>query len=144
MERWRKDLYLEHHGIKGMHWGIRRFQNADGSLTSEGKDRYRKNWSDDAKAVSELRKKKLNEMSNAELKKLNERRNLENQYKQLNPTTLQRAIKITATTAAALGTVALLHDNYNRVIKAGKKIVDSADTMMMREVAEAFKDFRLD
>ena len=32
--------YLEHHGIKGMHWGIRRYQNADGSLTEEGKRRY--------------------------------------------------------------------------------------------------------
>lgn len=32
--------YLEHHGIKNMHWGIRRYQNADGSLTEEGKLRY--------------------------------------------------------------------------------------------------------
>lgn len=31
---------LMHHGIKGMHWGIRRYQNADGSLTSQGKKRY--------------------------------------------------------------------------------------------------------
>ena len=32
--------YLEHHGIKGMKWGVRRFQNADGSYTSAGKNRY--------------------------------------------------------------------------------------------------------
>ena len=31
---------LSHHGIKGMRWGIRRFQNPDGSLTDEGKRRY--------------------------------------------------------------------------------------------------------
>lgn len=31
---------LAHHGIKGMKWGIRRFQNPDGSLTSAGKRRY--------------------------------------------------------------------------------------------------------
>ncbi len=31
---------LVHHGIKGMHWGIRRFQNEDGSLTNAGKQRY--------------------------------------------------------------------------------------------------------
>lgn len=31
---------LAHHGILGMHWGIRRFQNKDGSLTSAGKNRY--------------------------------------------------------------------------------------------------------
>lgn len=32
--------YLAHHGILGQKWGIRRFQNKDGSLTSEGKKRY--------------------------------------------------------------------------------------------------------
>lgn len=32
--------YLEHHGILGMKWGVRRFQNADGSYNSAGKKRY--------------------------------------------------------------------------------------------------------
>ena len=31
---------LYHHGIKGMKWGVRRFQNEDGSLTNAGKSRY--------------------------------------------------------------------------------------------------------
>ncbi len=31
---------LYHHGIRGMKWGIRRYQNKDGSLTSAGKNRY--------------------------------------------------------------------------------------------------------
>ena len=31
---------LEHWGIKGMKWGIRRFQNKDGSLTAAGRKRY--------------------------------------------------------------------------------------------------------
>ena len=31
---------LAHHGIKGMHWGVRRYQNADGSYTSAGRARY--------------------------------------------------------------------------------------------------------
>lgn len=34
------DEELKHHGIKGMKWGVRRFQNADGSLTPEGRKRY--------------------------------------------------------------------------------------------------------
>lgn len=33
--------YLIHHGIKGQKWGVRRFQNPDGSLTSEGLQRQR-------------------------------------------------------------------------------------------------------
>lgn len=32
--------YLAHHGIKGQKWGIRRYQNEDGSLTEAGKRRY--------------------------------------------------------------------------------------------------------
>lgn len=31
---------LAHWGVKGMRWGVRRYQNADGSLTPAGKKRY--------------------------------------------------------------------------------------------------------
>ena len=31
---------IAHHGIKGQKWGIRRYQNEDGSLTEDGKKRY--------------------------------------------------------------------------------------------------------
>ena len=34
------DDELYHYGIKGMKWGIRKYQNEDGSLTSAGKSRY--------------------------------------------------------------------------------------------------------
>lgn len=31
---------LYHHGVKGMKWGVRRYQNKDGSITEAGKKRY--------------------------------------------------------------------------------------------------------
>lgn len=50
---------LYHHGIKNMKWGIRRFQNKDGSLTPAGKKRY-----DKEVAKLKAEKKKLrNEIS---------------------------------------------------------------------------------
>ena len=36
--RYTDEIY--HHGIKGQKWGVRRFQNKDGSLTTAGKERY--------------------------------------------------------------------------------------------------------
>lgn len=42
MEKWREELYtntLYHHGIKGQRWGVRRYQNEDGTLTNAGKRR---------------------------------------------------------------------------------------------------------
>ena len=34
------ELVLSHHGILGQKWGVRRYQNADGTLTAAGKKRY--------------------------------------------------------------------------------------------------------
>ena len=38
------DDVIEHHGIKGQKWGVRRFQNEDGSLTAAGRARYLTNF----------------------------------------------------------------------------------------------------
>lgn len=54
------DLYLMHHGIKGMKWGVRRFEDANGHLTPEGKRRY---------AVQDARKYyKINRLQRAQEK----------------------------------------------------------------------------
>ena len=49
--------YLMHHGIRGQKWGVRRFQNPDGSLTDAGKKRvkaaYNKTAEEHAKYIAE-------------------------------------------------------------------------------------------
>ena len=97
---------LRHHGIKGQKWGVRRFQNKDGSLTADGKKRYGaddyKNTLDKVnsagKIVDEVKKynnsaqkssdpdmerrirKSINNMSDKELQQRVQRLNMEDNY----------------------------------------------------------------
>ena len=89
------DSYLEHHGIKGMHWGVRRFQREDGSLTGAGKKRKlaneHKNEAEKSSAlkraghkalgkVYELNEKAYNKLGNKTLASMNKAAK-EEQYK---------------------------------------------------------------
>lgn len=51
----RRELY--HHGIKGMKWGVRRYQNKDGSLTERGKRRMYAEMFDNESKESKERKR---------------------------------------------------------------------------------------
>ena len=58
---------LKHHGVLGMKWGVRRYQNKDGSLTSAGRKRYQPTSSDSA--ITKKVKKDLVSLSGSEFRK---------------------------------------------------------------------------
>ena len=112
---------LQHHGIKGQKWGVRRYRNEDGTLTSAGKKRAK--TLSDSKRVKAIRKKKIKNMSNDELREANNRLQLERQYKDLTKKKSkgEKAVKAFITTAGTLVAVEGAMITYKRI---GKKIVD--------------------
>ena len=75
------EYILYHHGIKGMKWGVRRYQNKDGTLTPAGKKRYEDEVHEDY--TNAHTKKSVKSMSNKELRDRNNRLQMEQQYAQL-------------------------------------------------------------
>ena len=79
---------LYHHGIRGMKWGVRRYQNKDGSLTPAGKKRRDKlegeleklGGGKKATADEAPRKKTVSEMTDDELRVHTNRMQLESNY----------------------------------------------------------------
>lgn len=99
--------FLAHHGVKGMKWGVRK--------------KAPRKMSSDFKKTAKLRSRHPSELSNKQLKTINERTNLEQNYKRMNPT------KIAAGIAAVSGLLATA-EIANKTIKylgspAGKAAV---------------------
>lgn len=117
---------LQHHGIKGQKWGVRRFQNADGSLTAEGKKRYSVN--DYQQAIDKTK---------TAGKIVNEAKTLNNTIKKVNDPAAERRIR---KSAAEMSDIELqkrvqrlnMEDNYTRMmlhrenLERGRTFVDKA------------------
>ena len=107
---------LKHWGVKGQKWGVRRYQNKDGSLTPAGKKRRKSdNYHEDYKKAHD--NKPISQMSTKELQDRNNRLQQEQNYKRLTQKkskgeAVLKAFIATATTIVAIENAAKV---YKRV-----------------------------
>lgn len=146
--------YLEHHGILGMKWGIRRYRNKDGTLTNAGKKRAAKleaerRLLDDAKSknssvsksssTQEVSKKSkdVSEMTDEELNKAINRIRNENTYKELTEPKPNQALR-TAKERLELERdyKRLYNELHPQQEKFSKKLVDKLKTESINAINE--------
>lgn len=128
---------LSHYGIRGMRWGVRRYQNSDGTYTSIGKKRkYQETAHEDY--INAHSKKSIKSMSNAELKARNNRLQMEQQYANLTRKTSsgKKAVQMFIKGAGLLSGAMAAYGTYKKV---GNQALDSIGDWVLRDFQEGLK-----
>lgn len=102
---------LNHVGVLGMRWGRRKGV---------------KKVSQDHAVASKIKKKKLSEMSNEEIKILSNRIRLEQEYKNLNPSKVKRGALLAKASMVTIGQVVSAVSAVSALAGMGKKIYEMA------------------
>ncbi len=112
--------YLMHHGVKGMKWGVRKVKRSASSFNKKRISKY----SNDYNETRTLRRKSSKKLSNEQLRKLNKRMNLEQEYNRLSTSQVNRGLSIVKNIVSTAGVVGSLYAiSKSDYTKAGVDII---------------------
>lgn len=113
--------YLMHYGVLGMKWGRRKFRS---SISKSLKKKRTDSYSSDYQETRKMRRKSSKKLSNDELKKLNNRMRLEQEYNRLSTLQVNRGLEVAKKTVAISGTIGGLYAiSQSDYVKAGKDLL---------------------
>lgn len=98
---------IYHSGVLGMRWGRRKRISSDDHIQAR-----------------KLEKKRLHELSNNQLRDLNNRQTLERNYKSLNPNMIKKGAMIVGTVGGTIGSILAVKNGAPQIIKIGKDLVE--------------------
>lgn len=131
---------LHHYGVLGMKWGIRRYQNPDGTLTADGKARLKKARTEYSKTSSDLKRKieAFNEYS-----KIAEKARADKSYKKSNEFKTKKKAIYKQMGIGSIGPISIIHSPLIKLNSAADRN-EAAKTKLNKALGKKYKRAQTD